>query len=213
MNKNRCPKCKSFIASKFVTHSGGDCKRCGTHIVPEWYTWGLANRPLGGNAQPMAPWSDFVTVLPQELDKLGLMSLINFHMGLELPDDMSKVYFAPYLEPEFGPVDISDEMALSCAGMVGMDDLHNALLIICGALAEPSGTSRTNAIMAASLCYYMATRMCISSGHPRESEVEREVRDYNFDFLQDAVAFVFDRFGLVHTASVEYITRQHPRWF
>lgn len=212
MNKNRCPKCKSFIAAKFVTHSGGDCKRCGAHIVPEWI---LGNgRPLGGNAQPMAPWSEFITVFSQGLDKIGLMTLINFHMGLELPDDTSKVYCAaPFLEPEYGPVDVSDEMALHRAGMVGVDDLHNALLIICGALTESSGTTRVNAVLAASLCYYLATRMCISSGHPRESEVEQEVRDWNFDYLQDAVAFVFDRFGLVHTASVEYIMRQHPRWF
>ncbi|MFH1408081.1 MAG: hypothetical protein ABIG91_03570 [Patescibacteria group bacterium] len=215
MEKQRCPKCKSFISKQFVTHTGGNCKRCGAHVVPEWYAWGINNRPLG-EGEPMAPWSFLVEIRPDQLDKLGLATVLNFHMGLELPSDTSKAYRPPFsneMEPEMGPWDVSPENALHLAGMQGVDQLHNALLIVAGGIADVTGVERGNAVRAANLCYYMATQLYVGSGaDQRELELEQEVREREFEYLQDAVFFVFDRLDLVHTASVEYITREHPSY-
>lgn len=210
----RCPHCHSFIPKQFVTHTGGSCKRCGQHIEPEWYRWMLENRPFGSDALPMQPWDSMVEIRPHELDLRGLYTVIEYHMGITIPWDISKIYWPPFSEgEEYGDIDITPENAMQIAGMEGVDVMHNALLIICGALVGPSNSTRENAIVAANLIYYLATRMVVGGNIPKELKLEREIRERDFPLLQDAVAFLFDRCGLIHTASTDYHRFYHPHFF
>jgi len=218
MKEHACPKCGRFLPRAFFTHTGGDCPRCKAHVVPEWYTWEVENRPID-LGMPMAPWSELMDINSIELHKLGLATVLNFHMGLELPSDTSKAYWPPLSdEPEYGPIDVTPSNAQRLAGMQGVDMLHNALLIVAGAVASTTGVERLNAVRAANLCYYMATRVCVGDD-PLESEV-RSLTEGVFvcqlppilTTLQDAVFFVFDRLDLMHTPSIEFMMREHPSY-
>ena len=134
---------------------------------PEWYTWVMANREtiFGNNAMPMAPWDELVTVYPDQLDNLGIYRLIFYHMGITIPWDMSKVYFPPFCDAEYGYIDLTAENAIQYAGMQGFDQLHDALLIICGINADAAGSTRENAQVAANLLYYAVTRACVGGNH------------------------------------------------
>lgn len=232
MNKYRCPKCKSFTRKAFNTHTGGECKRCKTHITPVWYTEGINTRPW-----PMPNSLDTVAVseslrMPWETreiaEGISAVQMLNQQMGLELPDDTTKTYWVPFDEfgPEYGPVDITPELAIRCAGMQGVDELHNALLIICGSAASAVGTPQTEAIRCANLSYYLATGLYVGPGNdPRDTEVETAIRESaqstggwwgeGHMLLMDAVAMVFAAFDVPHTVSVEYIIMKRgnpPFW-
>lgn len=223
--RKKCPNCKKrFLPLVVFTHTGGNCPGCGYHIAPEWYSWIMENREtiFGDQSMPMAPWDSMVDVYPDQLDQVSQYKLIFHHMGITIPWDGEKTYWpSSYAEePDKGYVDITAENAKLYAGMEGVNLLHNALLIICGICTDESGVDRTMAMVAANLIYYATTKMCVGGNHPLEEELERDIREFQgfgdesrFPLFQDAVFYIFDRCGLIHTASVAYGRFEHPRYF
>lgn len=214
MKKHQCKKCKRFLPKKFFTLTGGDCPRCGSHVEPEWWTVIMENsyEIFGDHSMPMAPWSPFVTIYPDRLEMVGIYKIIYYHMGINFPRDMNKMYLPPMSDwPEYGPADITAENAVEIAGMQGVDMFHNALLITTGSCTE----SKEMAQVAANLLYYAATKLCVGGNHPLELRLESEIRNApaeRYPLLQDAVAYIFEECGLVHPNSVAYNRFPHPRF-
>lgn len=214
-NNARCPNCKAFVPSRFFTHTGGNCKRCGIHIVPDWYVWIMSNRDVifGDQTVPMRPWDHSCSVdNPDALTLVEIYRLVMFDMGISIPFDTAKVYMTD-AGVEYGYVELTSANALHYTNMQGFDNLHDALLVICGLNADAVGAKKSMAIVAANMLYYAATCACVGGNHPLELKIEREIRGDSaerFPFLQDAVKHVFERCGLVHTASVCYSRFEHP---
>lgn len=197
-----CQKCNGLIHKQFVTHSGGNCKKCGTHIAPDWYTWGIENRPW---PMPKKLWLPFEGgIRPEAMTIKQTTHFLNVQMGLELPFDLSK-HYSCWGGDEYGSPDLDEASVYSLTGFVPYDKLHGALVLICVSGAEAIGKGRGLGLEAAQLLYYVATaRAAGSTG--RFAQVANEVRTENSPLfvLMDAVTLILHRYGLPETRSVEY---------
>jgi len=222
MKAHACPKCGRFLKATAFTHTGGNCGRCGQHIVPAWFTTACATRPWQflpkGVVLPDSTGLVATGHLHGPWDHTGqpganIPGFLNVELGLELPDDASKIYWPPYWdEPEYGPADFDSKMASFCSGQVGVDDLHNALLVVCGSAATAGGQSMQIGVQLANLCYYMATSS-VAGGTGQELIAEQRIRKMQgvtYLSMQDAVAMAFSFFDVVHPVSTEYMMVNHP---
>jgi hypothetical protein len=138
--------------------------------------------------------------------------VLNLYIGLEMPHDLSRMLENPFGdEPEYELVENVTTIVSAIAGVAGgIDSLHNALLIICGAGASATGMQIPNGkvMRCANLVYYMTTGYCVGD----QEEIEDQLRALSGDItLQDAVKAVFDYFDLPHTPSAEYWGFEHKQ--
>lgn len=188
--------------------------------APDWYKWGLTHRPFPTPASTAEGAETGALRRPFQKNRLEidswsddqLFEFIALQLGLELPDDLSKVYMT-WEGPEYGPVDLTDQLAKQLTGQAGADRLHMALLIICGAMVVTTHAPREQAAIAANLIYYLATGSCLGGSHPLEIKIEAGARQLiqqgTIRSLQDATFFVFHALDLPHPASVEFVKLDH----
>lgn len=227
MAKCRCPKCGRFLPKTFCSEVGGDCPRCGYHVKPTWYTWAIERRP----------WPTPETVLeglvsgelrtPFESDRFDpdmmsadeLKRFINVQLGIEFADDRSVTYhplFSEDIEGEHPDVEISAEVVNEIVGMIGFDQLHNALLIHFGIAASAVKADRWMAIQAANVAYYAAMGAVVGGNTDKELLVEHDLREQIalgvVRYLAEAVEFICSAFDIPFTPSLEYMKySDHPK--
>jgi hypothetical protein len=193
-------------------------------MVPKWYT----------EAEDFAksrPWvlkseKEVRTMLvnvwnfcePRNWTNLEVHQFIALQMGLSWPSDWSKEYTPPLSEegPEYGPVDVSDEIATRLTDRLPQDPLHCGLLILCGSLANAAQFDRDKACRMCEALYYIATCTLLpasKAGSFEEIQFLKEISESGAEpyLLMDAVALLFQRWDVPHTASNEYVLYSRRR--